>query len=90
MLEEAEVPARLPSRVRNANADRFLADMQRIIESSRAMQPLPGFTRTDVPGSLEWERARAWSQHGIPFSRQRLEELGELASELNVQPPWSA
>ncbi len=73
-----------------ADTDSFLADVQRIIEGSRAMPPLPGLKRSDVPGSLEWERERAWSQDGIPISREQRRELDELAADLKVETPWSA
>ena len=71
-----------------ADTDTFLADVQRIIEGSRAMPPLPGFERSDVPGSLEWERERAWSRLGIPFSREQRRELEQIASESKVEAPW--
>jgi len=71
-----------------ADTDTFLADVQRIIEGSRAMPPLPGLERSDVPGSLEWERERAWSRLGIPLSCEQRCELEKLALELEVKVPW--
>lgn len=73
-----------------ADTDRFLADVQRIIEGSRALPPLPGLERSDVPGSLEWDRERAWSHDGIPISREQRRELEQLAAELKVEAPWGA
>jgi LDH2 family malate/lactate/ureidoglycolate dehydrogenase len=71
-----------------ADADTFLADVQRIIAGSRSMPPLPGLERSDVAGSLEWEREREWLRLGIPFSREERRGLERLASELGVEIPW--
>jgi LDH2 family malate/lactate/ureidoglycolate dehydrogenase len=70
------------------DADTFLADVRQIIEESRAMPPLPGLDRSDVPGSLESEREEAWSRLGIPLTERQRRDLEQLASELGVLVPW--
>lgn len=69
--------------------DVFKAEVDRILEGIRQMQPFPGYDRADLPGVLEWEREQLWAQEGIPLGKEHQQSLEEIAAELSVPVPWA-
>jgi LDH2 family malate/lactate/ureidoglycolate dehydrogenase len=69
-------------------ADRYFAEMEKTIADIQALPTQPGFDRVTLPGELEWERANAWRESGIPVHRDHLKELGEAATKLKLTVPW--
>ncbi|MBC8290110.1 MAG: Ldh family oxidoreductase [Planctomycetes bacterium] len=72
--------------------DGFLDDMDATAEQIRSLSPAEGFDKVRLCGELEWERARAWSQEGIPMHRDSVEKLTEFAKSLGCERPegWPA
>ena len=68
--------------------DAFKAEVDRIIQGIRQMQPFPGYDHTNLPGGLEWEREREWAQIGVPVSPDHQAGLEGIAQELEVPVPW--
>ncbi len=65
----------------------FKREVTRLITQSRQLKPLPGLDSTQVAGSLEWERERAWSKEGIPLSEAHVQGLQEVADSVSIQMP---
>ena len=70
------------------NAEDFKGEVTRIIAGTRSLRPLPGKDTAELPGSLEWERERAWSRDGIPLAPEHRELLEAIAEDLGVPVPW--
>ena len=70
------------------DAEGFGREVARIIASSRALNPLPGFDTAEVPGSPEWQRERDWAREGIPLGTEHRGLLEEVAESLEVEAPW--
>ena len=68
--------------------DAFKAEVDRIIQGIRQMQPFPGYDHTNLPGGLEWEREQLWAKEGIPLSKEHQRGLEDIAAELSVPVPW--
>ena len=66
----------------------YKIEVARILRESRSLNPMPGLTRADVPGSLEWQREQARTQSGIPLTEEHLDLLRRVARESNVPIPW--
>ena len=64
--------------------DEFKAEMDRFIGDARAMQPLPGLDRAELPGGMEWQWERDNRERGIPLGDAHRQELEELAGEAGV------
>lgn len=62
----------------------FTAEMDRFIGDARAMQPLPGLDRAELPGGMEWQWERENRERGIPLGDSHRQELEELAGEVGV------
>ena len=62
----------------------FTAEMDRFIGEARAMKPLPGLERAELPGGMEWQWEKDNRERGIPLGDQHREELEELAREAGV------
>ena len=62
----------------------FKAEMDRFIGDARAMQPLPGLDRAELPGGMEWQWERDNRERGIPLGDSHRQELEELAGEAGV------
>ncbi len=62
----------------------FTAEMDRFIADARAMQPLPGLDRAELPGGMEWQWERDNRERGIPLGDAHRQELEELAGEAGV------
>ena len=68
--------------------DTFKREMDEYVRMVRTLRPFPGYDRADLPGGLEWERAREWSSTGIPVSPGHRAGLEGIAGELGVDVPW--
>ena len=66
----------------------FKQGMDRHISEARQMKPAPGYDRADLPGGLEWEREREWSEIGIPIGDAHQESLTNLANQLGISAPF--
>jgi LDH2 family malate/lactate/ureidoglycolate dehydrogenase len=62
----------------------FKREIDQHIQDARNMKPAPGYDRADLPGGLEWEREREWSQIGIPVSMDHQAQLTSLAEKLGI------
>jgi LDH2 family malate/lactate/ureidoglycolate dehydrogenase len=76
-----------PAAVTDAAA--FAGEVQRVIDASLELAPIPGESRAELAGSLEWKRERHWAQHGVPLGPEHQEVLSRLGHELDVPLPWS-
>ncbi len=65
----------------------FKSEMDIYAQKIAAMEPLKGYDRAVLAGTLEWERAIKSLEEGIPVSRQHAETLQQLAKECGVQSP---
>ena len=69
--------------------DEYKAEMDRWIGEARALDPLPGYDRAELPGGLEWRREREYAEEGIPVGDETRRSLEEIAAELEVETPFS-
>lgn len=69
--------------------DELKSEMDRYIGQARAMQPLPGFDRAELPGGMEWGWERENQTEGIPVGPQHQEALEGAAALVGVQPPFA-
>lgn len=67
----------------------YLREVGRIIGETRTLPPMPGLTSAELPGSLEWERERAWAVEGIPLSDTHRALVERLADQMQIAPPWN-
>ena len=70
------------------DAARFRSETARILTESRSLPPMTGQKSAETPGSLEWQRERAWVEEGIPIGPAHRRQLEVLATELDVPVPW--
>ncbi len=68
----------------------YKIEVARILRESRSLNPMPGLTRADVPGSLEWQREQTRQKSGIPLTEEHLDLLRRVAIESNVPIPWAS
>lgn len=68
--------------------DRFYDEIDATISEIRQLEPSAGFDKVRMPGELEWERANRWKEEGIPFHRDHVAQLEELAKSLKLDVPW--
>lgn len=66
----------------------FKAEMDEYVRAVRALQPLPGFDESFLPGGVEAMRARTYREQGIPLGPQHQQRLEEVAQELGLPVPW--
>ena len=69
------------------NPDGFLADMDATAEQIRSLPPAEGFDKVRLCGELEWERAQAWNQEGVPMHRDSVTKLAEFSTSLGCELP---
>jgi len=69
--------------------DAFKAEVDKIMQGIRQMQPFPGYDRAALPGGLEWEREQLWAKEGIPLGKEHQRSIEEIAAELSVPVPWN-
>ena len=65
-------------------ADEYTAEMDRFTEGARNMQPLPGLSRAELPGGMEWQWEKDNQERGIPLGDEHREQLETLAAEVGV------
>ncbi len=70
--------------------DEFKKEMDRYVREARNMTPLPGQERSEMAGSLEWQREREWACDGVPLSSKHLEQLEEIGPRLDVDVSFAA
>lgn len=70
------------------DAAAFKAEIDRTTRLIRALKPLPGYDRADLPGGLEWDREREYADKGIPLGERHRQSLEAIADELGVPVPW--
>jgi LDH2 family malate/lactate/ureidoglycolate dehydrogenase len=66
----------------------FLREMEDYMRRAMQMQPMPGYDRAYLPGGLEWEREREWSQIGIPVGEEHQRALRRVGEALGVETPF--
>jgi LDH2 family malate/lactate/ureidoglycolate dehydrogenase len=69
-------------------AERYYAEMEKTIADIRALPTQPGFDGVKLPGEIEWERANARRESGIPIHRDHLQELADVALKMKLTVPW--
>jgi LDH2 family malate/lactate/ureidoglycolate dehydrogenase len=70
-----------------ADPESFERQMSEFVEAVTQMQPFPGQERALLPGTLEWEHEREWSEVGIPVGPQHQTALEDAAREFDVAAP---
>lgn len=65
----------------------FKAEMDAYSRAINQMQPLKGYDRAVMAGTLEWENERKRAVEGIPVGRQHAAILERLASEADLISP---
>ncbi len=68
----------------------YKAEISRILRESRSLNPMPGLSSAEVPGSLEWQREQTREQSGIPLTEEHLDMLQHIATEIDVPIPWES
>ncbi len=68
----------------------YKAEISRILRETRSLNPMPGLTSAEVPGSLEWQREQTREQSGIPMTEEHLDMLQRIATEIDVPIPWES
>ncbi len=68
----------------------YKKELSRILRETRSLNPMPGLTSAEVPGSLEWKREQTREQSGIPMTEEHLDMLQRIATEINVPIPWES
>jgi ureidoglycolate dehydrogenase (NAD+) len=68
--------------------DRYYSELDSTMAEIRELPPANGFDRVRLPGELEWERAQRWKRDGIPFHRDHVQKLEEIAAALKLPVPW--
>ena len=63
----------------------FREDLGRMVDEMHALPKADGFDRIYYPGELEAERRRERERNGIPIEPGVLQELSELAAELELE-----
>jgi len=71
-----------------AGSSGFPREVARIIASSRALEPVPGYSTAELPGSLEWQRERDWARDGIPLGESHRQVLRAVGQSVGVPVPW--
>ncbi|HEX4071014.1 MAG TPA: Ldh family oxidoreductase, partial [Planctomycetaceae bacterium] len=70
--------------------DDFYSEMDSTVTEIRQLPPADGFDRVRLPGELEWERTLRWKREGIPFHRDHVKKLEQIAAALKLNVPWRA
>ena len=68
----------------------YKAEISRILRESRSLNPMPGLSSAEVPGSLEWQREQEREKSGIPLTEEHLDMLKHIATEIDVPIPWES
>ena len=73
---------------RLGDLEAYKTEISRILRESRSLNPMPGLSSAEVPGSLEWQREQTRTQSGIPLTEEHLNILQRIATEIDVPIPW--
>jgi len=65
-------------------AEEFRQEMDRVIREIRSSQRMEGVDRIWLPGEIEFEKIRDRRKKGIPVAASTVEQLRQLADELNL------
>lgn len=68
--------------------EQFTREVEEFVKRATALQPMPGFERTYLPGGPEWEREQEWSRDGIPLGERHRTALQSMAGELGIAVPF--
>lgn len=68
--------------------DRFYDEVDATMNEIRSLTPAEGFDKVRLPGEQEWERAQRRKEEGIPFHRDHVRTLEELAEKMKFPVPW--
>ena len=66
----------------------FSDDMDYLMSETSRVNPLPGFSESNLPGGRAWKKEREYLEQGIPISSEALSSLAKLAAELGLSTPW--
>ena len=67
--------------------EQFKAEMDDYSRQIRALTPLEGFQRSELPGQPEAEREQRYAVEGIPVSDRHADALRQLAVECGLEAP---
>jgi L-2-hydroxycarboxylate dehydrogenase (NAD+) len=67
--------------------DEFKKEMDEYARKVRQMMPIPGLDRALLPGAIEWEREKRFTQEGIPVGARHARALRQLADECTIACP---
>ncbi|MBM3264127.1 MAG: Ldh family oxidoreductase [candidate division Zixibacteria bacterium] len=70
------------------SVENFGREVERLREGMTSMPPLPGLSRTVLPGQREAEREKDFCQNGIPLDPAHIEALADLADRLGIPRYW--
>ncbi len=62
----------------------FKNEMDRVIREIRNSERMEGVDRIWLPGEMEYERVRERRKHGVPVAASTIQQLRQLAAELNL------
>jgi LDH2 family malate/lactate/ureidoglycolate dehydrogenase len=69
--------------------DAFREEVDRMVSDvADSFEPLPGYDRALLPGTIEAERFAQYRQDGIPYGEGEQEQTREVCSRLHVPLPW--
>ena len=68
--------------------DEYKEEIDRHLSGIHQMQPAPGYDRATLPGALEWEREREWSEIGVPVGKGHQEALTRAAQTFDLELPF--
>ena len=66
----------------------FEDDMDRLMDETSLMQPLPGFAESTLPGGRAWNKEREYAEVGIPIGAETTSSLEKVADEFGLTVPW--
>jgi len=64
--------------------DEFKREMDRVIREIRSSERMEGVDRIWLPGEMEYERVRERRKNGVPVAASTVQQLRQLAAELNL------
>ena len=66
----------------------FEDDMDRLMDETSLMQPLPGFAESTLPGGRAWKKEKKYAETGIPIGAEAVSSLEKMADEFGLTVPW--
>jgi L-2-hydroxycarboxylate dehydrogenase (NAD+) len=68
--------------------DQFRREMDEFARRVATLEPLDGFSRSQLAGGPEAEREKRYASEGVPVGPEHLLSLEELSSIAGIVPPW--